>query len=215
MKHLTRFLLCLSLLGYVIIIHAQEVVKDYDGNVYKTVKIGTQVWMAENLKVTHYRNGVQIPKVIFTNTDWEALTYGAYCTYNGTRYGLHYNWYAVIRGTLAPEGWHVPSDAEWTTLTNYLGGIDVAGGKLKETGTTHWAKPNTGATNSSGFTALPRGARDRDGSFTIVGFGGYWWSSTEEGASTAWSRYVDYGTNSVYRNYLDKVDGLSLRCIKD
>lgn len=137
-------------------------VTDYDGNVYQTVLIGDQCWMMENLKVTHYRNGDPIPHVT-DGVTWGNLTSGAYCNYNNDEgnvatYGRLYNWYAVDDSrNIAPAGWHVPSDAEWQTLVDYLGGDAVAGGKMKEAGTTHWASPNTGATNESGFTALPGG----------------------------------------------------------
>jgi uncharacterized protein (TIGR02145 family) len=137
-------------------------VTDIDGNIYHTVTIGTQVWMVENLKTTKYRNGDPIPNV--TGNAWAALTTGAYCWYNNdaatykATYGALYNWYAVADSrNIAPTGWHVPTDAEWTTLTTFLGGESVAGGKLKETGTNHWTSPNTGATNETGFTALPGG----------------------------------------------------------
>lgn len=143
-------------------------VKDIDGNQYQTVKIGSQVWMKENLKVTRYRNGDPIPRVT-VNSEWVDLATGAYCAcYNdeGTTaftYGYLYNWYAVDdRRNLAPAGWHVPTDAEWQILMDYLGGEILAGGKLKETGTSHWASPNTGATNESGFTARPGGIRGFD-----------------------------------------------------
>ncbi|MCB9001260.1 MAG: fibrobacter succinogenes major paralogous domain-containing protein [Bacteroidales bacterium] len=158
-------------------------VTDIDGNTYITVTIGNQVWMAENLKTTHYNDGTAIPNVTDGN-EWAALTTGAYCWYSNATaykdtYGALYNWYAVNTGKLAPTGWHVATDAEWTTLTTYLGGESVAGGKLKETDTTHWASPNTGATNETGFTALPGGYRGRGGAFGGIGGYGYWWSATE------------------------------------
>jgi uncharacterized protein (TIGR02145 family) len=139
---------------------------DQDGNEYKTIVIGTQTWMAENLRTTKYRDGTAIPNIT-DKTAWEALTTGAYCNYNNTTsadtiatYGRLYNWYAATDSrNIAPAGWHVPTDAEWETLIYYLGGFRVAGGKMKETGTTHWISPNTGATNESGFTALPSGLR--------------------------------------------------------
>src|ERR1035437_1728963 len=146
----------------------------------------TQVWMLKNLDVSTYRNGDWIPEVTDPGA-WSALTTGAWCWYNndptmGVIYGKLYNWYAVNdpRG-LAPTGWHVPSDAEWWTLSTCLGGAAVAGGAMKETGTTHWTSPNTGATNSSGFTGLPEGLRTDGGPFYDVGSYGGWWSSTEDG----------------------------------
>ena len=138
-------------------------VVDIDGNVYNTVTIGTQVWMVENLKTTKYRNGDAIPNVT-GNASWVALSTGAYCWYNNdaatykATYGALYNWYAVGDSrNIAPSGWHVATDSEWTTLSTFLGGESIAGDKLKEIGTSHWLSPNTGATNSNGFTAFPGG----------------------------------------------------------
>ena len=159
-------------------------VTDIDGNLYYAVIIGSQCWMAENLKTTKYRNGDAIPNVT-DNTTWSALITGALCNYNNdannmTTYGRLYNWYAVSDSrNIAPVGWHVPTDVELTTLTDYLGGLSIAGNKLKEPGTTHWASPNTGAVNETGFTALPGGYRVSSGSFSNLGNNGYWWSSTE------------------------------------
>jgi len=194
-------------------------VTDYDSNVYKTVKIGDQWWMAENLKVTHYRNGDPIPNVTDA-TEWNALTTGAYCNYdnnssNAEIYGRLYNWYAVTDSNIAPEGWHVPSDAEWETLVNYLGGGSVAGGKLKETGTTHWNSPNEGATNESGFAALPGGYRTSDGYFGDLGNYAHFWSSTENGSNTAWTRELYYYTARVYRYDAGKRFGYSVRLVRD
>jgi len=194
-------------------------ITDIDGNTYKTVTIGTQTWMAENLKVTKYNDGIAIPNVT-DNTAWRELTTGALCDYDNTpsnseTYGKLYNWHAVNTGKLCPTGWHVPSDAEWTELTDYLGGTSVAGGKLKETGTTHWASPNTGATNETGFTALPGGYRVSSGSFYYIGNYGYWWSATEYGANSAWYRYVYYGNSYVNRYYNNKELGFSVRCLRD
>ena len=142
---------------------SNRLVTDIDGNVYQTVTIGTQVWMVENLKTTRYIDGTAIPLDTNSST-WGGLTTPGYCWYNdsaiyGNTYGALYNWYAVNTGKLAPAGWHVPTDSEWTVLTTYLGGETVAGGKLKDTGTTYWQSPNTGATNASGFLALPGGFR--------------------------------------------------------
>jgi uncharacterized protein (TIGR02145 family) len=196
-------------------------VTDYDGNSYNTVKIGDQVWMAENLRTTHYANGDPIEKVT-DNTDWSNLTTGAYCWYGNDSatyenfYGKLYNWYTVADSRKAcPTGWHMPSDAEWTTLETYLGGSTVAGGKMKETGTTQWISPNTGATNESGFTALPGGGRGSSGGFLNIGGCGYWWSSTEDSSANAWDRYVNYNTSAVNRFALDKKSGISVRCLKD
>jgi uncharacterized protein (TIGR02145 family) len=194
-------------------------ITDIDGNTYKTVTIGTQTWMAENLKVTKYNDGIAIPNVT-DNTAWRELTTGALCDYDNTpsnseTYGKLYNWHAVNTGKLCPTGWHVPSDAEWTELTDYLGGTSDAGGKLKETGTTHWNSPNTGATNETGFTALPGGYRSYDGTFLNFGIYGYWWSATENLTSNAWGRTMSYRVSSVYRNSNDKELGFSVRCLRD
>jgi uncharacterized protein (TIGR02145 family) len=194
-------------------------ITDIDGNTYKTVTIGTQTWMAENLKVTKYNDGIAIPNVT-DNTAWRELTTGALCDYGNTpsnseTYGKLYNWHAVNTGKLCPTGWHVPSDAEWTELTDYLGGTSVAGDKLKETGTTHWNNLNTGATNETGFTALPGGNRLYNGTFLGIGGNGYWWSATEDDASGAWYRDMTYDYSDVYRNYLLKELGLSVRCLRD
>ena len=194
-------------------------ITDIDGNTYKTVTIGTQTWMAENLKVTKYNDGIAIPNVT-NNTAWRELTTGALCDYDNTpsnseTYGKLYNWHAVNTGKLCPTGWHVPSDAEWTELTDYLGGTSVAGGKLKETGTTHWASPNAGATNETGFTALPGGLRYNNGSFYNIGNHGYWWSAAENYAVSAWYRYMYYNNSGVSRGNDNKELGFSVRCVRD
>jgi uncharacterized protein (TIGR02145 family) len=197
---------------------------DQDGNTYKTVTIGTQTWMAENLRTTKYNDGTAIPNI--TDADeWkrEILSKGAYCNYDNTTstdtiatYGRLYNYYAVSTGKLAPKGWHVPTDAEWTQLTDYLGGKSVAGGKLKETGTTHWHSPNEGATNETGFTALPGGLRYGSGAFSVFGIQGYWLSATEDGDSFAWQRRMDFTAGDVDRGSNGgKVFGVSVRCVKD
>ncbi|MBP7102081.1 MAG: fibrobacter succinogenes major paralogous domain-containing protein [Bacteroidales bacterium] len=194
-------------------------VTDIDGNTYKTVKIGTQTWMAENLKVTKYNNGIIIPNVTDGNR-WYGLTSGAYCNYNNSpsnvaTYGRLYNWYAVKSGKLCPTGWHVATDAEWMTLINYLGGEEVAGNKLKETDTIHWHSPNTGATNESGFTALPGGCRDMDGTFKLIGLSGWWWSATQFADLGAISHYISYYYGSVEFNYDYQQYGYSVRCVKN
>ena len=166
-----------------------------DGKTYNTVKIGTQTWMAENL---NYK----------TSDSWCYDNNSSNCN----TYGRLYTWEAALNA--CPSGWHLPTDAEWITLTNYLGGEDVAGGKLKST--TGWDSPNTGATNSSGFLALPSGAcGGNDGSFSSVGHHGYWWSSTEDYTDYAWFRYMDYDYSYVLRDYSSKSSGWSVRCLKD
>jgi uncharacterized protein (TIGR02145 family) len=184
------------------------------------IVIGTQQWMSKNLDVAFYRNGDPIPQVS-DPTAWAALTTGAWCYYNndplqGNKYGKLYNWYAVndSRG-LAPQGWHIPSDAEWTTLTTTLGGSSVAGGKMKESGTFNWTAPNTGADNSSGFAGLPGGGRGTNGSFGGVGGSGSWWSSTEVGTPDAWYRLLGYANGSLGRNAANKRLGFSVRCLRD
>jgi uncharacterized protein (TIGR02145 family) len=193
---------------------------DYDGNVYHTVTIGTQIWMVENLKTTHYRNGDPIPNVP-DNTQWSNLTTGAYCNYNNDAnnaktYGLLYNWYAAINSlNICPVGWHVPSANEWKKLETYLGGVGVAGGKMKEAGTTHWISPNTKAGNSSGFSGLPGGFRNTNGTFDTMGAYGQWWSSTEFSVTSAWHRNLYYNVGFDDNVYGYKTDGFSIRCIKD
>lgn len=180
------------------------------------VKIGAQVWMKKDLTISTYRNGDRIPQVK-DPAKWAALTTGAWCWYNNDqRYGKLYNWYAVNdpRG-LAPQGWHIPSDSEWTALTLYLGGFDLAGGKMKETGTAHWLAPNAGATNSSGFTALPGGTRYYLGQFFDAGGYGYWWSSTEADSNAAFYRYLTYFYGAISGTTDYKTNGFSVRCIKD
>jgi uncharacterized protein (TIGR02145 family) len=195
-------------------------VTDIDGNRYQTVIIGTQEWMVQDLRTAKYGNGNDIQQVT-ENTDWENANYGAWCWYDNDNsheqpYGKLYNWYAVHDGRgLCPTGWHVPGDAEWTTLTNYLGGADIAGGKMKEAGTTHWMSPNTGATNESGFTALPAGNRTTTGLFFNLGSYVNWWSSTESSSSDAWYRSINYVNLPVYRNFIDKRLGSSVRCVRD
>ncbi len=194
---------------------------DYDGNVYETITIGNQVWMKENFKATHYRNGDKIVNIT-DDKQWTTLTNGAWCYYenkegNGTVYAKLYNWYAVHdpRG-LCPTGWHVPGDAEWQTLFNYLGGDSIAGDKMKETGTTHWNSPNAGANNNSGFSALPGGYRDfSDGSFFFLGNYGIWWSITENNTSGVGSRTLYYNNSKVGRSDVNKAYGFSVRCLRD
>jgi uncharacterized protein (TIGR02145 family) len=207
-------------------------VKDLDGNVYKSIKIGNQVWMAENLKTTSYNDGTVIPLVTdgatwgtaSTNTSpaycWYDTTGTGYTKYNRETNGALYNWYAIDtlsngNKNVCPTGWHVPTDGEWTTLTTYLGGETVAGGKMKEAGLAHWVSPNTGATNESGFAGLPGGGRSFNGSFYYIGSFGYWWSSSEDGASSAWLRGLYYGDGSVGRFSGYKGSGFSVRCLRD
>lgn len=200
----------------------QNTVKDIDGNIYNTVTIGTQVWMVENLKVTHYQNGDEIPNIA-DGIEWINLSSGAYCFHSNSSnndeiYGKLYNWYAVNdTRKIAPKGWHVATDDEWTILLDHLGGEDIAGGKLKETGTNHWITPNTGATNESGFTALPGSVRSytAEGAFSELGVNCDFWSATEYNVTNAWLRYLRYNNKNVGRSYSDKKTGASVRCVKD
>jgi uncharacterized protein (TIGR02145 family) len=192
---------------------------DIDGNVCKTLKIGGQIWIAENLKVIHYRNGDAIPKVT-NHREW-LWSKGAYCAFHNTEsnaemYGYLYDWYAVndSRG-IAPEGWHVPTDVEWQILVDHLGGESVAGGKLKEVGTAHWSNPDTGATSASGFSALPGGYLDLNGYFVGLGDYAYFWSSSEHSSDYAWYRSLDYDYSGVSRYENNKHYGFSVRLIQD
>ncbi len=183
----------------------------------QTVTIGSQVWTSKNLDVATYRNGDVIPQVQDPN-DWGKLTTGAWCYYdngasNGTKYGKLYNWYAVNdpRG-LAPNGYHIPTDAEWTQLSDYLGGESEAGTKMKST--SGWAENGNG-TNSSGFSGLPGGYRDDAGAFDNVGANVNWWGSAEFGTSNAWLRSLYYSSGDVGRDDLNKPYGFSVRCLRD
>jgi uncharacterized protein (TIGR02145 family) len=201
-------------------------VEDDDGNVYQTIGIGAQVWMAENLKTTKYNDGTPIPNIT-DNAAWAAaLRTGAYSDYSNTpdsatTYGRLYNWFAVdttFNGgkNICPTSWHVPTDEEWTTLTEYLGGDSVAGGKLKESGTIHWTAPNTDATNETVFTALPGGMRHSDGAYNDIGSEGYWWSSTRywSGAGPFWTMsFNSTNFSRVLTRYW--LTGYSVRCVSD
>lgn len=199
---------------------SENTVTDIDGNVYRTVKIGNQVWMAENLKTTKYRNGNPIPNVTVDAT-WFNLTTGAYCNYDNDSniasiYGKLYNWYAVNDSrNIAPIGWHVPSHNEWLVLENYLGGANIAGGKLKEAGISHWQSPNTGATNHVGFTAFPGGYRNPDGPFRHLGDIGFWWTSTLSDMNKALRLTLRYFDCTMDWNQYYLMGGMSVRCIKD
>lgn len=195
-------------------------VNDAEGYEYKTITIGSQTWMAENLNTTFYKDGSSIP-LVTDDSKWAGLTSPACCWYKNEEesfrpeYGTLYNWYAVNTGKLCPEGWHIPGDAEWTILANYLGGEGLAGGKMKEPGVTYWVDPNNGATNSSGFTALPGGFRYFDGKFFDLGFSGYWWSSSQYNEQGAWFRFLYYENSNLYRFSNNIKNGFSVRCLKD
>jgi uncharacterized protein (TIGR02145 family) len=198
---------------------------DYDSNNYTTVQIGdgksvVQTWMAENLKTTRFNDGSEIELV--TDYDaWPNTETPAYCWYDNDEslyketYGALYNWYAAVCGNLCPAGWHAPSDEEWTSLTDFCGGENVAGSKLKETGITHWIHLNEDATNETGFTALPGGYRGNYGAFISLRYEGNWWSSTPFDLYSAMYRNMYYGYSAVTRYSYYKTHGLSVRCVKD
>ncbi len=194
-------------------------ITDIDGNVYHTVAIGNQVWMAENLQTTRFNDGTAIP-LVSGDSAWAADTTPGYCWYEGdsaagrTTWGALYNWYSVNTGKLAPAGWHVATDTEWSTLMDFLGD-SVAGGELKDTGTSLWSSPNTGATDQTGFSALPGGYRTYDGVFQSGGMYGYWWSATANSAGLAWYRYVGYNYAPANRSYTDMNSGFSVRCVRN
>jgi uncharacterized protein (TIGR02145 family) len=208
-------------------LEALEGVKDIDNNKYDIITIGTQTWMAENLKTTSYNDGTVIP-LVTDGATWGTAstnTSPAYCWYNNEStnlitYGALYNWYAIDtlsngNKNVCPTGWHVPTDGEWTTLTDALGTETVAGGKMKEAGLAHWASPNTGATNESGFAGLPGGDRFKYGAFYDIGSVGIWWSSTEFDTSIAWYRDLSSSNGLVSRYGDGKGSGFSVRCLRD
>jgi uncharacterized protein (TIGR02145 family) len=218
MKTILLFIIAIT----TVILQARtQTVTDYDGHVYNTVVIGNQEWMKENLRVIHYQNGVLIPNVTVMQ-QWGNLHSGARCYYNNdsiandSLYGALYNWYVISdTGKICPSGWHIPTHQEWTTLETLLGGWEIAGGHLKESGTLHWKAPNNEATNSTGFTGLPGGMRGLNHTFEYLGENGLWWTSTEYNSSTAWSRYQWYMQGVSDANPVPKNIGLSIRCVRD
>jgi len=196
-------------------------VTDIDNNVYNTVTIGTQTWMVENLKTKRYRNGDNVP-VVNDPVSWENLTTGACCYYNdnsnnaGT-YGLLYNWYAASDSrNIAPEGWHVPSLAEWDILINYLGGQFAASYKLKESGTMHWIQTDDNVTNASNFSALPGGSRAYNtGVYNNIGFLGSWWTSSKDANILSFCKVMFTSDGQVTLYWQDRRNGMSIRCLKD
>ena len=193
--------------------------KDADNNLYHSITIGSQTWMKTNLETTHYKDNTNIP-LITEDSEWYNLLTSAYCWYNNDEtaykdtYGALYNWYSVSSGKLCPAGWHIPSDLEWMTLINYLGGESIAGTKLKESGIIHWTGSNPYATNVSGFTALPAGVRGTNGVFGNLSLGAFFWHSTEYATWGGQITYIQYYPNA-YIEPFDKVNGASVRCIKD
>jgi uncharacterized protein (TIGR02145 family) len=194
-------------------------VTDINGNIYPVRKIGSQTWMLENLKSTNYQNGDEIPMGL-DNDVWGITTSGAHSIYNydqgnNSVYGKLYNWYAGVDSRkIAPVGWHVPSREEWETLFSFLGGSSVAGGEMKETGLAHWVSPNTGATNSSGFTGLPTGTRLNTGGFSFMGIGGYWWTTTEDNLDANAVLLKNDATDALVITG-SRQNGAAIRCIKD
>jgi uncharacterized protein (TIGR02145 family) len=221
-------------IDYITVIGNCGTITDIDGNIYNTVKIGTQCWMKNNLKTTHYRDGTAIPNVA-DNSTWENTTSGAYCWYNndhstyGNTYGALYNWYAVNAGNLCPCGWHVPSDGEWKTLEMYLGMTQAEADGILLRGTDQGSKlagdgflwkdgdlESNSNFGSSGFSALPGGYRSSSsGSFIELGYGGSWWSSSKYNDNMAWMRELYYFWTSVTRDYYSKKEGYSVRCVRD
>lgn len=198
------------------------IMADIDGNAYKTIKIGEQTWMAENLRTTHYRNGDLISNIT-SNSQWVNLQTEAYSAYNNTEdldelatFGLLYNWYAVSDPrNLAPEGWRVATQADWDALISELGGVNVAGSKLKEAGNTHW-NPGSSGNNSSGFTALPSGRRQyTDGTFINLNFNGFWWANTANGADFSFYYQLNFDSNTIIAANFLRSAGYAVRCVKE
>ena len=218
-----------GILLLIILIHSCEkednkIIKDGDGNVYTSVTIGTQIWIVENLKTTKFNDGTAIP-IITNNTAWATLTIPGYCWYNNDTtnkgiYGALYNWDVVDLASnngknVCPIGWHVPSGTEWITLEDNLGGYTKASVKLREIGTIHWQSPNAGATNESGFTALPGGYRLYDGRFLDIGLSGHWWSTTALNETLAFDWILFYYDSDFNGTAYEKRNGYSIRCVKD
>jgi len=195
-------------------------ITDVDGNTYKTVRIGEQTWMAENLRTAKFSDGNAIP-AISDPSAWSGLDTPGYCCYNNDRdsigeiYGALYNFYAVASSKVCPEGWHVPTVDDWQKLRDFLGDTLVSGGLLKESGTLHWEAPNTGADNSTGFQALPAGIRYFEGTFSSLSNFTAFWSSTEYESAKGWYLSLYYSGTTVQLNQASKKDGFSVRCIKD
>ena len=201
------------------------VITDVDGNSYRTIKIGSQTWLAENLKVTRLNDNETIPEIIDVDT-WALMTSPAYCWHSNDKinsevYGALYNWHSVNTGKLCPAGWHVPSFQEWNTLIEYIGGSEVAGSKLKEAGTDFWVQSQHGAgTNSTGFSALPGGKRvdsnpNYSNGYDKTGYTGYWWSSTENEAGMPNGVFLNFSSAYTSSFAYAKFVGCSVRCIKD
>lgn len=194
-------------------------ITDIDGNVYNTVQIGTQFWMAENLKTTKYKNGTPIPYIIGKN-EWSNLTTGAWSYYDydiskNSLFGKLYNWYSVEGDSICPNGWHIPSDTEWMELRNFLGGEDSAGGKMKQIGTEFWKSPNSQGTNESGFNALPAGNKGNDGIFNYETEYAFFWQKNDKNLTGTWYYFLIFSDGFLKRNDGNKTFGFSVRCLKD
>lgn len=199
-------------------------VADADGNLYKTIKLGEQWWMAENLRTAKFSDCSFIAHVT-DSVHWSSLSSPAFCYYdndpeNKTIYGSLYNWYAVNSGKLAPEGWHIPDESEWATLMAYLGGENLAGGKMKSTGTIHngsglWFEPNTGATNSSRMSVHPGGLRFTNGYFYSISRYAFFWSATSNNDTSAWTHYFLFNNTCEGKFINNKTIGFSVRCVKN
>ena len=211
-----------SLITSKIIGDPTTLITDIDGNVYPTIKIGTQLWMRENLRTTRYSDGTPIEEQVL-NSDWQsadAQNTGALCWYENNHiidfiYGKLYNWHAVDQGNLCPAGWRVPSEADLDILISLLGGDNIAGGKMKETGLLHWTSPNSSTSNDSGFTGLPGGLRGNSGGFAWLSDRGYWWTSTVSADNKGRYFYLIYSNNMITKSSAVKSTGLSVRCLKN
>ena len=215
-----KTLLLFAGLSFLIFKNQAQTVTDIDNNVYDTIHIGAQVWLKQNLKVTHYNDGSAIPNV--TGSQWNSLATGAYCYYDNNGgsnsiYGNLYNWFTVNDNRkLCPANWHVASNNEWDTLIMFLGGNFSSGGKLKEAGLVHWISPNTGATNESNFTAMPGGWRSiTSGIYEEMGNKGYWWTSTVFNATLSNYKMLLDSSEGLGEGSVTKRYGLSVRCILD
>jgi len=197
-----------------------QAVKDADGNVYATGTIGKQVWLLENLRTTKYNDGTEI-KLVKDGKQWAALKSGAYCYFNNSEenlseYGALYNWYTVNTGKLCPKGWHVPTDTEWSALMTFAGGRSAAGVKLKESGDEHWQASMLRATNDFDFSAIAGGLRHSSGTYPMsLNMYAAWWTSTSYNPSEAWSQGLSFSSDESQRGYFNKLNGFSVRCIKD
>ena len=196
-----------------------DTVSDIDGNIYKTIKIGTQTWMAENLKTTRYNDGTEIP-LLTNSSEWSKNASG-YCWYENNSakykntYGALYKWNTINTGHLCPIGWHIPSDTEWLTLINYAGSEMVSGRSLKEANSVHWLCPEYGGDNLYGFTALPGGWREPEGSFRLIGIDGIFWTSSEKDVNDAYDRVIYSCYEDIPQDWAPKNYGFSVRCVKD